>query len=319
MALAAAIIGTHLEVGRLLDIVVAVLFTLVLGSAVVSLALPDAGTMLAAGKMVWRGMFTHKNELGQISGLALLLGFYVGRERHSRLAWLTAALAAVCLVMSDSKGGLSSAAAALMMSWLIKAMGRKLSPALTIVLLLALIAQAVILFIYGLPLLLQALDRDPTLTGRTIIWDLYVQSASQSPWLGAGPGAYTNHVVPNELTYPLVLKLLQFGLILTPHNLFIGVFGDTGLFGLSAFVLTLLWLAIATPLYRANTAGHLCSAVALLIIFNGLIETGLPFGPSVTAFTLVLFFATAQRRTSPSPENAPADQRRPPGPLAKPA
>ncbi len=144
----------------------------------------------------WRGMFDHKNVLGQymaISALGLLLLSVRGGVRP----WLARSglvLAIMLLCLSRSMTSvvvLVGMVALFAVVWWIR--GR---PTLAVVVALALAAGCVGLTWAsdrlgdGLGELTSLLERDPTLTGRTDLWELLLELVWDRPWLGYGYGVF---------------------------------------------------------------------------------------------------------------------------------
>lgn len=303
MALAATVVGSELSGRSVLRILLWTMFTLMVGSIGVSLLLPELGTMVAGSAPVWRGLFVGKNWLGMIAALCFVTSVSLLWTEHRRLALVTAVTATICLFGSDSKGGMVGGLTAVVLASAIPLVGRRLAPSLAALTLTTGLALVALFGVLGLPLLLDALHRDPTLTGRTVIWSVYLDAMMRDPWLGLGPGAYSQ---PSPITLPLAQKLSQFGTIFTPHNAFLGVFGDTGILGLIAFTAAMLWTAFLSPVWHAQLASRLSSAVAIALIINGLVETGTVFGASAGFFLVFLFRAMAQTEGPDSRQSIPS-------------
>lgn len=86
--------------------------------------------------------------------------------------------------------------------------------------------------------LITRLGRDPTLTGRTLIWDFILLKLQDRPWFGYGRGAFWS----SSSTYAAEAgQTLGHGLILPhAHNGFIDITLDIGYVGLSLFILIYL-------------------------------------------------------------------------------
>lgn len=290
MALAAAVIGLELPAQRVLRIVLATLLAMMLGSIALALLLPERGTMIASGESVWRGLFIGKNWLGQVAAWGLVSAVCLAPAAPRRLAWSTAALSLVCLIGSGSKGALVGAGIALGFGFVVARLSRRLAPTLVALTLTVGVIGMVLLAMLALPVLLEALNRDITLTGRTLIWTVYVEDMLRHPWFGQGPGAYTN---PSPVTAPLALQLSRYGPIFTPHNAYLGVFGDAGVFGIVGFIAALLWAAVLAPLWSPSVAMRASAAIAMTIAITGLVETVHVFGASAGLFLVVLLRAVA--------------------------
>ena len=290
MALAATVIGLELPAQRVVRIVLATMLAMMLGSIAVALLLPERGTMIASGEPVWRGLFIGKNWLGQVAAWCLVSAVCLAPAASRRLVWSTAALSLVCLVGSGSKGALVGACIALGFGFVVARLSRRLAPTLAALTLGVGVACLGLLAALVLPVLLEALNRDITLTGRTLIWTVYVQDMLHHPWFGQGPGAYTN---PSPVTMPLALQLSRYGPIFTPHNAYLGVFGDAGVFGIVGFVAAMLWAAVLAPLWRPRVFMRTSAAIAMTIAITGLVETVHVFGASAGLFLVLLLRAVA--------------------------
>lgn len=294
MGISAALVSMNVPQKRIIDIVLWVFFVMMVGSIALSVTVPRYGTMLANGVPVWRGLFTNKNVLGQIAALALVIGLLMKDGDRKLVAWATSAGAAVCLIYSDSKGGLATGVSTYAILWLMPRLRARLSPAPAAIVLLFCLALMGFLAVVALPYVLELLHRDATLTGRTVIWEYYWAAIAHHPWLGMGPGAFTDQSAPTTITMRLVFMLARYGPIYTPHNAYLGVLGDTGVVGLIAFVGALIGLGLITPLlHGTGMLNLLCSAACVTVLTNGIIETGHLFRQSAAFFIILLFHAAA--------------------------
>ena len=135
----------------------------------------------------WRGIFLHKNALGPWAAYGSVLFF-----THWRLCtgsfyfwWIARISALLCLVFSGD------ATAQLLVPilyaiWIFFMMLRRFSfGAVMTTVLLSLLVIVPLAVALG-PVILSALGRDMTLTGRTALWDLAQQFIAMSPWIGSG-------------------------------------------------------------------------------------------------------------------------------------
>jgi O-antigen ligase len=310
MALAATIIAQNLDATRVWRALLIVLLLLMASSALVAIVMPRTGTELYGFHSVWRGVFTNKNQLGWIAALTLLVSAGMPRGKSWLLKLITFALATVCLLASDSKGALLGALCALGYQLFISKLIKKTSPGFGMVVVMWLLALFVIAGISSLPSLLEFLNRDPTLTGRTEIWQLYFNSMMHTPWFGQGPGAYT---ALSPITLPLSNRLGQDGAIVTPHNSFLGAFGDAGFMGLLSFASLLVYLSIIAPMRRASAALQASASIAFLMITLGMVETHDVFAAGPGWFLLILSRSVAIRELdvayvkSLQPKESPVD------------
>jgi len=169
---------------------------------------------------------------------------------------------------------------------------KKTSPGFAVLVVMWMLALLVTVGVNTLPSLLELLNRDPTLTGRTEIWQLYFNSMMNTPWFGQGPGAYT---ASSPITLPLATHLGQGGSIVTPHNSFLGAFGDAGLIGVLAFTSLLIYLSVIAPMQRASAALQTSASIAFLMITLGMVETHDVFTAGPGWFLLILSRSVAIR------------------------
>lgn len=162
-------------------------------SFVVALAFPIAGVMKTEHPGAWSGVWTHKNQLGGHMAMAVLVfaaAAWVDAAR--RRLWIGAVALAFALVL------LSTSATALVSSLLALALIAFLSVLRTgliaAVLALAAVAITVIAFFIVIAiapdLLVGAIGRDLTFTGRTDIWRYLHDALEARPVLGYGYGVF---------------------------------------------------------------------------------------------------------------------------------
>jgi exopolysaccharide production protein ExoQ len=162
-------------------------------SVAFALLLPAYGLHADAHEGAWRGVFTHKNTLGQVMALAAVLFFVVWRDA-ARLRWLPAAglaLAVALVVLSGSASALAVLAACGALvpvcGALRRGRGRGAPLLLAAVVVLGAAATLVLANLDGV---LALLGREATLTGRTVLWTAAWEAAGERPWLGFGYAAF---------------------------------------------------------------------------------------------------------------------------------
>jgi len=216
------------------------LLSVVLGvTAVLSVAfvfLTDYGVMPGAYTGAWRGVFDRKNTLGDMMALAFLV-FILGGQ-HFRLwkpmAWVFATFAVGLIVLSQSVGGLAISGVVVLFVALIPLARRRSMPVwfLACVGFLLTASVAALLWWRG-GVVLTALGRDPTLTGRTLIWALVLGKISVHPVIGYGVNAFWRG---RSAEYADIWQIMRWP---TPHshNGFLDLALDLGLVGIGVFVL----------------------------------------------------------------------------------
>lgn len=187
--------GILIAIGRrlidLLTVVVRAGAVLLVAGWLVALLLPSIGRHQGdphAGTL--RGLFVDKNTLGYVAMLVLLSALALAWDRRAprRLqTWLVAGLAALTVVVSNSRTALVVAAVGVVLLlgiFLLSQLRRPRTLALTIWGAAALgagyIGQSYV------DVVSESLGRDATLTGRTNIWTIVLQAVEQRPLLGYG-------------------------------------------------------------------------------------------------------------------------------------
>jgi O-antigen ligase len=258
--------------------------------------LPDLGSDRYFGRQVLRGVFDNKNQAGRIAALALVVVFAL---RHDARGWLrNAALfsAGACLVLADSKTALASAALAIAYLWLLERVRGGVHSSLGLLAVGVVLLLAALLLQVLAPLAVELVGRDLTLTGRTLIWQVYLREISQVWWVGAGPGAFTN---VSPLTVPLALELRAMGSIFSPHSYLLGTLGDLGVPGLVYTLLLFGFLTVWLPLRSQGRFALACAAVGAVTLLQGIGETNDAAAAGISWFLLGLFWVAHVLEQSP--------------------
>jgi len=206
--------------------------------AIVSLATYAAHFVFIGGDPIRFMGIARYSELGNpiaISrsvGIGVLTFIYLLVARHSRFGlplWLAGIAAGiVIMVLTASRGPFLSFVAAVIAAYGLRT--RKLLIG-SMALLLVFLIGYVVLTEYAPPAVYDRLVRsttggtDPTMSGRTRLWALGLEQAAENPFVGNGTGGYNK--VGTALAYP--------------HNLFIELCVEHGVWGLLASVLLLAY------------------------------------------------------------------------------
>ena len=270
----------------------------------------DAIQAIHVGK--WRGIFAHKNFLGgQVAGLtfALLVVYGRGAFENYLLRLGAIALALICLVKSDSSTGFSIAFVLTVLGFLltfvsIQPIGMRL-PSLILIfgtmLLTSVFAEDISV------LVLQALGKDPDLTGRTEYWS-QILSLMDGHWT-LGFGYYAGFVsVGGAISNATHQE--NFG---STHNGYLDLFVSFGIVGLIVCLGYLLWLFVSSVRFillgRAELRGlrafPLC--VVIYVLQHNVVESSMlagntivPLMQAIAAGILVREGITARTETSPT-------------------
>mgnify|MGYP001183607575 CR=1 FL=1 len=177
----------------LLNVLAGGFIVLIAGSFALGLLAPSIGRMTFEHPGAWSGLWTHKNTLGGIMALGVAINAaaaIVTPER--RKLWIAFALAAFMLVvLSTSKTALIASMLGVGMIGFCMIVRR--GPVHMIAGLAT--ASVAIVTITGIvllapDLLVAAIGRDLTLTGRTDIWEASARFVEAKPWLGYGYYAF---------------------------------------------------------------------------------------------------------------------------------
>jgi exopolysaccharide production protein ExoQ len=173
------------------------LLSMALGSAALlsflwSLSVPRSGVLVAHGERVWVGIFGNKNVLGRCMVLSTALFFLRARMPSGRILSLAAAALSMSLVVlsrSASAIVVLSALLALIPMFILWSSRNRLAIAMLIMAVVVL-GTVSLLLVANSEVVLTALGKEPTLTGRTELWEAVWSRILERPWLGYGYEAF---------------------------------------------------------------------------------------------------------------------------------
>ncbi len=284
---------------------VAVLFGGVVGaSLLLAVVLPDAAHTVYGDGLMVRGLFPHKNQFGWFAAVGLLWTWTLRAELSLRLSRGVLAVLVAGLVVAGSTTALAIVGAAGGYLLGLRLCQRLLPDGGRAALAMAVGTLAVGLVAVALaPLLVDAVGRDPTLTGRTDVWRHYVAAVADRSLTGYGTGVFSTASALNAEVGGTVPGHESEGLH-SPHSLYIGLVGETGWPGVAALVLALLHLAFVAPFRAVSPWLRLSGALAFAILVAGLAETRDGYAPGVATVALLAARAAALRRGSVSAGSA---------------
>jgi exopolysaccharide production protein ExoQ len=193
-----------------------------------------------------RGLFNHKNILGQFAGIGYLafLSLAVRETGRRRLVQLGGAGACVLsLLLASSATPLI--AIGFVTAWVYARSRLGLRPRELIVLTVVICVGGVLFLVVAPDAFTSIIGRDVTLSGRTNIWQFALEMATEKPLLGYGYGIFW--LGPNSPGSLFWDKTLQFEL--SAHNGYLQCLLDLGMVGLSATLVT-----VFKPLLGAQTS-----------------------------------------------------------------
>lgn len=225
----------------------------------------DASQSVHAG--LWRGIYLHKNHLGQAAALfGAAIIFADGRILPNRfLRWGIFAL----LVLLIIKSGSASAAIIIPLAIITVLVFVSFSPMQRIFAILFL-SLAALTVGFGLNLLLEAMGRDMTFSGRNIVWGLAISTIGDRPFAGFG------YMSP---TYgDFVYNLARRAFVYDPHNMYLDIILALGGIGLLLFLTGIVSaLNNARNMYRAGgewrSVAQVFAALLVAWLLAGLTES----------------------------------------------
>jgi len=300
----ASVIGVEVPVAKVQKTLFAIMFVLMGASIFLVLMVPGMAVGLDTrgplGGGSWNGIFPSKNGLGWVAGYALVICAFVPRTSVIvRLVMAAATL--ICLVFSGSQGSVvivMATAAFVAIVWFLRRTSLSVGARASV--LMAIVMITIPVSMIGSSLALELLGRDATMTGRTDIWQAFLGRALNYWLIGAGPGSFTTG---SSVTVDLSVALVKFGSIITPHNMFIAVFGETGIFGLIAYVSVLFYVAFVLPFRNERPIALATSAIAFMTAIGGIGETREVFGSAFAMFLLILMLSLTRKSAD---QDAPA-------------
>ena len=186
------VLGMKLEMKALLRLLVQAMAIAMVASIFAAILFPSFGVMANLDSGAWRGVFTHKNELGHSIGFALIAVICLlwDSRRHRIVHLSLLGLGVALLILSRSMTSTIVVALTLFLGgyWRLRLRPAQRFAVLAMATLLAVAGTAVVAT--HVDSVLHLVGRDSTLTGRVPMWRLAVASVGDRPLLGAGWDAF---------------------------------------------------------------------------------------------------------------------------------
>lgn len=141
----------------------------------------------------WRGIYSHKNYLGRSMALASLVLLFVENKygKKTLLTYLTLGIAVLILLLSRSKTSLILFLTTLLLIPLFKVLRLRYTWAVPIFAICILTTGSIFTLLYdNFDIVLGALGKDATLSGRTELWKEIILSIQDRSLFGHGYGAF---------------------------------------------------------------------------------------------------------------------------------
>src|ERR1039458_8351693 len=225
------------ELMKLFVIVGAVAAT---GSLILIVFFPQYGLQERGGiaSGAWEGIFGHKNNCGAMMTYLLLPAFFVQLESRSARIFRIAYVAVVLLIIAMSRSAGSwvvcgSCLVFIAVLHLLARMRRKDVAAIAFVLTGVAVIAGIVVYNY-FTVLMFAIGKDPTMSGRTIIWSGLMPSLLKRPLLGYGFMAFWQGLHGESANVGLLMNWPGMGYA---ENGVIELWLELGLIGVAIYLL----------------------------------------------------------------------------------
>ena len=174
---------------RLLELLFITLAVLSLGAVVI---VPDLAIHTDIHAGAWRGVFTHKNNLGEAMAMGFALSALLLKRRERRLRSLVGLIACgALLTLSSSRASWVAAAVGILAIQATSVLSLTFWVRIPVMVTLTTLAVVGGTGIWlNIERLLELVGRDLTLTGRTVLWASAIVAGLDRPWLGHGYRAF---------------------------------------------------------------------------------------------------------------------------------
>ncbi|HEY9802897.1 MAG TPA: O-antigen ligase [Leptolyngbyaceae cyanobacterium] len=167
--------------------------TILVLSLLFAVVLRKYGVMGGIHAGAWRGIYYHKNALGKwmtVSAIVFLLQSTGANKK--RFFWLIAlGLSIVALVLAKSSAALISLLGLVLIFSLLGVLRLQYELMASVITFIMLaVAIVTVWIINNGDLIFSLFGKDPSLTGRTDLWEFVTEIALRRPWLGYGYGAF---------------------------------------------------------------------------------------------------------------------------------
>lgn len=213
----------------------------------------------------WRGIFIDRTSAAKVL-VFLLSPTLVAWSSHSKRRQILTTLLFLVMIIKAQAVTAIFVLLIFIAFLLFLRLGRKLGPRLSLAFLVSVATGAglVALFAYEyLPDILRSFGRDPTMTGRTVIWPMLVGSILKRPLLGYGFYAFWQRLAGESYT---VIKATNWSFGYA-HNGFLEIALQLGLLGLALFFVTLIQaVRNAWYCFRYDQSGSNDWYIALIVL-----------------------------------------------------
>jgi exopolysaccharide production protein ExoQ len=212
-------------------------------SLLYTLGRPGSGIENGTHTGAWRGPIIHKNLFARLmipSALASLLTALDTRGFYRYIIWAITGLTVALIVLSNSRTALVVFLTLALLLPFYRALRWSDNIAIPFFITLILVGGSLATWMAGnWDSLLIRLGKDPTLSGRTEIWEAVIEKMADRPWLGYGYSAFWQDGGEADFVW----RILRYK-VYQAHNGFLNVGIELGLLGLAFFGLSIIFAYI---------------------------------------------------------------------------
>ena len=269
------------------------------------LAFPGTGIEMGANAGSWRGPFAQKNLLARFMVLSAIIFLLLALDnpKYPKVSWGLFGLSVLMILLTGSKTALLLFLTVIMLLPFYKLLRNKDTLIIPVVVLGILIGGSVLIFVTSNWLdILAALGRDPTLSGRTTLWEIAIMKIKQRFWLGYGFQAFW---VDGGGAVPI----WQHEGYKPPHahNGFVNMGLDLGVLGLILFLLTIIsnYLRSIIWLRSSNSMADLFPIFYITFFFMYNHTESTIIEPNSLFWALLVSISLSMKRVKPQSYPAP--------------
>ena len=291
-------LGAAFDDRRFVDLMGISFMILAVGSLALVVAIPRFGIDHAANAGDWRGLWIEKNTLALFMVPGGLVALCAALQSPRRW-WLWAGMLALCvllLVMSKGKTALLCFVIAMGVAAVIWLMRRGLVIGVMTFWATVTAASVIGFILWQAPgLLLTAVGKDPTLTGRTEIWSSVLAQVAKHPLTGFGFAAFWG----KDSIPAMIIRAQTHWTVPTAHNGWIDLLVQVGWVGVGLFAVVFVIAIVATVLRTIRTREYF--GLVFLIIF-GVFSLTESFLEEHNSLFWALFVTVLTHALGPTPE-----------------
>lgn len=277
-------------VAKLVTIVTRFLFYLLLVSIAYVILFPQYGIMGGNHSGAYRGMFIHKNVFGffcVLTSIFCLFSYLTETARGRKRYIILYAICAIATFKSLSTTSIVLFLFALIgfvffhSVYLIKGTSLRLVLYYSFVIFISIF---LLMFSVYFEDITYALGKDPTLTGRTELWEILIFIGFDRPIFGHGFGLFFRPEIMHDYS-------AEFGWdAKSAHNSYLDLYLGLGVMGLSSFLWILISRIVSYPRARKLDYSRLLSITGIIVIMCfGFSESGAFLGTGLVSVLLVIF------------------------------